>query len=328
MKRLAVLFAIPLAWALAGSGCYWSYDDDDLAAGDDDAADDDAGDDDSADDDAGDDDAADDDEEDDDSEDDDDFAHPPGYDDPDQHGQDLKDQVMDCRDCHGADLNGGPEAPSCDDCHEPGWRTNCVYCHGGMDNNTGAPPVDLHDATSASTPTVGAHSQHITGPGHPGYDCDECHTRPSDVLSPGHVFDATAGTAEVNLGGGLSPSGSFSNGGCSGLYCHGNRGQDNGSASNFTSPITNCNTCHPDWTSSGSTVESQMSGSHGDHLEENSDCSDCHGSVINDANSIIAPQLHVDGNVSIQMVNGGTWNSGNKTCSVFCHGENHYNDHW
>ena len=38
---------------------------------------------------------------------------------------------------------------SCDDCHDEGWRTDCVFCHGGVDDTTGAPPEDIRDEADA-----------------------------------------------------------------------------------------------------------------------------------------------------------------------------------
>lgn len=72
-----------------------------------------------------------------------------------------------------------------------------------------------------------------------------------------------------------------------------------------------------------------MSGRHDDHLDEGVGCSGCHGSVVDNSQSIIAPQLHVDGNTAIQMDGGLTWNPGSRTCSNgSCHGENHNNESW
>src|SRR6185369_16838054 len=52
-----------------------------------------------------------------------------------------------CQQCHLADLTGGVTGVSCAQCHDrslpdgvASWKTNCVMCHGGTDNGTGAPP--------------------------------------------------------------------------------------------------------------------------------------------------------------------------------------------
>src|SRR5205814_2192141 len=62
--------------------------------------------------------------------------HPSGFADAIIHGPELKLQRQDCRTCHGADLKGGSSAVSCDGCHTSGWRTHCVFCHGGANGDT------------------------------------------------------------------------------------------------------------------------------------------------------------------------------------------------
>ena len=66
---------------------------------------------------------------------------------PELHGPALMQGLLDCRFCHGEDLTGDAGALSCDTCHTPAdpqaWRSDCVFCHGGVENQTGAPPVNL-----------------------------------------------------------------------------------------------------------------------------------------------------------------------------------------
>ena len=62
--------------------------------------------------------------------------HPEGFAAAEVHGPELKLHTQDCRACHGNDLKGGSAEVSCDSCHEPEWRTDCVYCHGGSENAT------------------------------------------------------------------------------------------------------------------------------------------------------------------------------------------------
>ncbi len=107
----------------------------------------------------------------------------------------------------------------------------CVGCHGGADNQTGAPPRDLQGRSATSEPSVGAHSAHVAaGPMAGALDCGECHPKPADLRSPGHLngkvdiawgerasawgvtpsYDASAGTCTVAchgvaLGGGSAP---------------------------------------------------------------------------------------------------------------------------
>ncbi|MBI5544180.1 MAG: CxxxxCH/CxxCH domain-containing protein, partial [Deltaproteobacteria bacterium] len=85
-------------------------------------------------------------------------AHPAGW--MAQHGAEANKGLSGCTSCHGADLLGGTSGASCNQCHAT-WKTNCTFCHGGTDNQTGAPPEDVAGLTATSEPTVGAHSAHV-----------------------------------------------------------------------------------------------------------------------------------------------------------------------
>ena len=172
-------------------------------------------------------------------------GHPTGYADPAQHGREAKFGVSNCRSCHGATLGGASGVPSCDSCHQAGWRTNCRYCHGGTDNQTGAPPVDLAGNAASSSVTVGTHTAHVSRVSHPAYACGVCHNAVTDVLTAGHMFDGTPGVSEVLFGGGPSPAGQYARPACNNLYCHGN-GRTNGTAASFAAGTRyNCESCHP-----------------------------------------------------------------------------------
>ena len=43
-----------------------------------------------------------------------------------------------------------------------GGGSGCVSCHGGKDNQSGAPPFDVANNSTTSKPSVGAHTTHIT----------------------------------------------------------------------------------------------------------------------------------------------------------------------
>ncbi len=68
-------------------------------------------------------------------------AHPVGFNSPSVHGPATVEGKSDCRVCHGVNLEGSVEngIPSCDECHPAAWRTRCTFCHGGQDNESGAP---------------------------------------------------------------------------------------------------------------------------------------------------------------------------------------------
>lgn len=245
--------------------------------------------------------------------------HPDGWGRADQHGLAAKLQDQDCTACHGSDLTGGSSGWSCDACHPSGWRTDCTFCHGGTESDSGAPPEDIDDATTGiSFPEHGAHGVSST---HPDWDCDQCHVKPLDITSTGHLFvgDTTAGVAEVDMSAGLSRDGAYAgNGSCGDLYCHGNGRGEDGEA--HTGDRVDCGSCHGDASSTR-----DMSGEHGEHLHEGVQCGDCHADTVSGNSTITDGDRHVDGRVDVA-IDGTSWNG--STCSGRCHGEDHDNERW
>ena len=209
-------------------------------------------------------------------------------------------------------------------CHAQGWRTNCSYCHGGTDNNGGAPPADIDGATDSNLQTVGAHTEHVAGSTHLAYDCTACHRDVTTLLTPGHMFDNTPGISEVDLSLGLSPNGSYATPGCNNLYCHGN-GQSNSSIADFTSIITACDTCHPFMQSSENDWDT-MSGRHTKHMKSNIDCYECHGTVLDSNNQVQNADLHVNGTIENDYPTSDVVYQ-NGRCDGSCHGDTH-NNNW
>lgn len=247
--------------------------------------------------------------------------HPPGWDDSSEHGIGAKFRTDDCQGCHGSDLSGGSSGVSCDDCHDSGWRNNCTFCHGGTDNNTGAPPEDIDDSTSGLS--FDAHTSHVSSSKHPDYDCVQCHTKPSDVLSDGHLFnaDSTKGVSEVIFKAGLSDVGTYAGAGsCSNLYCHGDGDGKNGSAKDGNT--YGCTDCHGGMADGGR----GLGGKHDDHLEEGVSCEDCHSSTVSSGTTISGPDNHVNGKVDVALPSGMTYSGGE--CTGNCHGENHNGRNW
>jgi predicted CxxxxCH...CXXCH cytochrome family protein len=226
--------------------------------------------------------------------------HPADYGDGAVHGVDVKQGKADCRTCHGPDLAGTFGIQGCDGCHQAGWRSRCSFCHGG---ESGAPPPDLLGHTATGFLGVGSHTEHGSRTTHPAYPCTACHLAATDVLTPGHVFDASPGRAEVVFSGGLSPAGQYAAPGCNNLYCHGS-GRSDGKAASFVpwTPV-DCQSCHP---SAG------LSSSHSHHPALG--CQTCHFAVAGNSLTIKNPDLHVDGErqVSLEL---GTWNGATRTCS-------------
>lgn len=253
--------------------------------------------------------------------------HPDGYADASVHGLAMKIHEEDCRVCHGEDLLGGSAMIDCDTCHDDGWRTDCVFCHGGEVDQTGAPPRDIDGTTDVAQLSFIAHSKHVAENDHPAYACTECHVQPDDVLSLNHVFDATDAEGEVDFSAGLSNNGAW-NGtdSCDSLYCHGNGRSDNGSYKH-DDPTPSCGGCHP-YPGTGNGAYNTMSGRHSKHMNEGVDCRECHSLTDNDGDIAMAI-LHVDGkpDVSITQANF-SYNAGNQSCTGSCHGEGHNNEDW
>lgn len=257
-------------------------------------------------------------------------VHPAGFADPDVHGPEMELQRMDCPTCHGADLMGG-SGPSCDGCHtaagHPDWRTDCIFCHGGDGGDTsGAPPRDLGALPMSGSQAFLAHRVHVTEGISQAYDCNQCHAKPSDVLSIGHAFDDTPGMAEVTFAMGLSAAGNYDGAGtCSSLYCHGNGQENDGSATDGSAPMQ-CDSCHADMTGPETAWQS-MSGKHRKHLAEGLDCGDCHLDVTSDGTSILNPPLHVDGLNQLMFSDPALIYDAGR-CSGDCHGERHQGQVW
>lgn len=246
--------------------------------------------------------------------------HPAGFAAAEVHGLEAKMQTQVCTSCHGEDLTGGTAGVSCDACHASGWKSDCTFCHGGTENSTGAPPEDIDDSTTdISFPEHGAH---VTETIHSAFDCVQCHTKPTDAMSSGHLFvgDTTAGAAEMNFLDGLSPAGTYStSAGCDNLYCHGN-GQEGNTGDAHSGETSSCTMCHADARSGRS-----LSGEHGEHVGR-FDCDECHGTTVTGSDTISTPANHVNGVRDLDLPAGIEYNNGR--CDGDCHGEDHRGRNW
>ncbi|MBL7093704.1 CxxxxCH/CxxCH domain-containing protein [candidate division KSB1 bacterium] len=200
----------------------------------------------------------------------------------------------------------------------PSWftlgGTGCAWCHGGIDNNTGAPPYDLHGNTSTSSRGVGAHTAHVASPQWiEPLDCSECHIKPAQVNWPGHVDSDRP--VEITWGDrsktdGLSPEWDGTK--CNNIYCHGNSLTDG----NNQNPLwtddqdLTCDACHG---------VAPNTGGHTSHtVDYRIECMICHDGY---AKNSVNKQVHVNGNRDVQMFELGGGNYENETCSdVICHG--------
>ncbi|HMR04662.1 MAG TPA: CxxxxCH/CxxCH domain-containing protein [Polyangiaceae bacterium] len=187
--------------------------------------------------------------------------------------------------------------PSCLERRDDGERvsdaTRCATCHGDP-TRTGdfllrsAPPRDVSGDSETSYPGVGAHLIHLqAAQTHGPIACGECHVVPTETESPGHADDARP--AELVFGelaktGGRSPSYDFATRKCSDSYCHGE------ADAAWTKPRSSedaCGTCHGLPPPAPHPASTQ--------------CSSCHGTVIDAAGKIIAPELHVNGTVDVEL---------------------------
>ncbi|HEX9402660.1 MAG TPA: CxxxxCH/CxxCH domain-containing protein [Anaeromyxobacter sp.] len=206
---------------------------------------------------------------------------------------------------------------------EEGRGAACTGCHGGQDNETGAPPFDTHGVSTSVA--VGAHTAHLDA----GVRCDTCHIVPTDAGSPGHMDTSPA---EVTFGtvAGLDPVYDYTARSCSSVYCHAPPTAPGGATPdpswNGTLAGAPCGSCHED---------SPTFGAHQVHLfgKQTNDpvisagvaCSDCHGGAnraLPTAGTVFA---HIDGTAEVTLewpgrnTIRGTYSAGTCTSS-YCHG--------
>ncbi|RME27008.1 MAG: CxxxxCH/CxxCH domain-containing protein [Deltaproteobacteria bacterium] len=215
--------------------------------------------------------------------------HPDGWANGQVHGPEFEQGPAACQACHGEQLDGGEAGVSCEQCH-PGFRTNCVFCHGGVDNQTGAPPESVAGELDTSVRGVGAHTAHLkeSPAWHAPLQCSDCHDVPDDALSPGHIDPRPAelSFSRIAVADGASPS--FDGQKCSSVYCHGATLDAGGS-----------NT-EPAWT--GGSGEAACGSCHSlpppEPHPQVTNCGLCHGMVYGNG-GFVAPELHIDGIVEV-----------------------------
>jgi predicted CxxxxCH...CXXCH cytochrome family protein len=232
------------------------------------------------------------------------------------HGPQFMKNPASCRSCHGEKLDGGLAKVSCDKCHEhENWTTNCAFCHGGEDNNTGAPPKPAYLANEETA--VGVHSMHVEETDiHLAFACETCHEQPADIFSPSHLDGD--GCAEVRFGE-LNERGVYSpeNGACISIYCHGN-GRGDGDRIWTEEEAATCASCHND----GSDAQ-QMSGAHAKHLGMGFTCDKCHGETISENLTISDKSLHLNGVPDVKLISG-EWQEESENCTNTCHEDRYW----
>jgi predicted CxxxxCH...CXXCH cytochrome family protein len=193
------------------------------------------------------------------------------------------------------------------ECIEP--FSPCAGCHGGVDNQTGAPPDGLEGESLITQLAVGAHTAHVEGKLiSDGIDCAECHVVPADISAPGHLDGDQV--AEVIFGalGGNQSVWDRDNATCSMVYCHGNFSGGNNHTPTWTAANqAECGSCHD-----VGSAPALLGGRHERHLELiGIDCVDCHAATVNASRQVTGLDVHVNGINDVVFASGvGTWGGG------------------
>jgi len=228
------------------------------------------------------------------------LAGPMNVNSPNFHGQDIRKKAWSlesCKLCHGADYSGGSSGKSCNNCHYPNPE-ECNLCHGGLDNKTGAPPLDLNDNTNMSFRGVGAHTIHLTNSKiSNGINCESCHIVPKALLDPGHVFSEAPAEvifSDLALTLGANPAWDTLSLTCKNVYCHGNFPSGNRtnapSWTNFKVNSECSPSCH-ELPPEGETRNGYK------HFSKVPQCWYCHLSVIDENNNFFDKSTHINGKV-------------------------------
>ncbi len=178
----------------------------------------------------------------------------------------------------------------------------CLSCHGGQDNQTGAPPWSLPrnaagaiaiggaQFTNENTQTaieVGAHTRHISR----GVSCGACHVVPASITSPGHNTSqrATVTFKELAAAGNVIPPEWVPAVHTCTNYCHGislgHGGTNHAPDWLGGAPAGACGTCH---FGAGVTPPAQHpQGPGGAGYADTTACADCHLDTVNAADGTI-----------------------------------------
>jgi predicted CxxxxCH...CXXCH cytochrome family protein len=213
-----------------------------------------------------------------------------------------------CQSCHAANYDGGTTEVSCLTCHtEPTGPEACNTCHGVFANpDIIAPPNDLEDNSDSGSKGVGAHYKHAYNNSlSNNIGCFECHqqTISNDKFVHSHISPPPAKmefgefTHPDSLG--LIPEYDFTNITCSNTYCHGafKFGDIVGNNrtvvwNSTTEKEAKCGTCHGEVDADGNTITPLPTGHSGSWTI--SQCSICHGSVVNSEGIIIDKFKHIN----------------------------------
>jgi predicted CxxxxCH...CXXCH cytochrome family protein len=251
------------------------------------------------------------------------------------HAKFANSQLASCKSCHGQDLAGSAGAGGpCARCHDQNlpqgvasWKVNCVMCHGGTNDQTGAPPAATWGNASDAVRS-GAHSKHVVaGALGPAVACATCHPNPTDALSSGHVDGGTAEVTFTGIAASGSPTWDRAVATCA-VYCHGATLSAGGTrtAPSWTGGPVACGDCHGAPPPTGHPPAASLAA-----------CAGCHPDTVAANGTVIAASAggkHLDGVVEAAGGHEAAWmdqasagfhapaaNAGLAGCAV-CHGDN------
>lgn len=184
-------------------------------------------------------------------------------------------------------------------CAEP---NPCLDCHGGVDNQSGAPPGGLRGETAVTTLAVGAHTRHLEGGSlSSGVACGECHIVPEGPDDIGH--QEADSIAELTFGplAGVAAVWDRNTETCGLVYCHGNfSGGHTTNAPVWTvAGEPACGSCHE-----VDRTAVLLGGRHAIHANAFMECYECHADVANGQKVIIDRDLHINGTVNVAFSSG------------------------
>jgi predicted CxxxxCH...CXXCH cytochrome family protein len=224
------------------------------------------------------------------------------------HASSANSALGTCKSCHGEDLAGGVVNKACAECHDVGlpdgvasWKVNCVMCHGGTNDGSGAPPAATW-GNGGDAVRIGAHAKHVAGGAFgPAQDCAVCHVKPADALAAGHVDGGTAEVAFAGIAAPSAPTWNRASATCA-VYCHGATLSAGGTntAPNWTGGPVACGDCHgAPPPAPHPAVSSGLTG-----------CASCHSLTIDSTGTLIAASAggkHLDGQVQATGGHPGAW---------------------
>jgi predicted CxxxxCH...CXXCH cytochrome family protein len=231
-----------------------------------------------------------------------------------------------CQTCHAFEPPAQVTTVVCSTCHNGSFApslSTCTGCHGGIDNNTGAPPRATW-GNQADTVRVGAHTSHVEGThtlSNP-VACSECHVVPTDAFSAGHIDQPTATLTWGTLAttGGANPTWTRTSATCAASYCHGSTLPAGTGTPNRTpvwttvdgSQITCGTSCHGSPPLTGTAIGTfpahvwHVTATGGPGLG----CGSCHTGYTA---SLVVQATHVNGTIQVNPASAAGW-----TCNA-CH---------